>query len=253
MPLLFTYFRAPTRWTDIVKRTVHEVGDDNCLGLAAQLAFYFLLALFPAVLFLVALVGHLPVDDALSELVVAVGAVAPREFVVILRGQLDQIAGDSDGGSSLLTLGIIGALWSSSAAMVGMIDALNRAYDITEWRSWWKRRFVAIALTMALALFVLVAVMFVLIGPTMASRAAVWFGLTPGALVATVLWIASSFAFKFYITNFADSTATYGAILGAIVTMLWFYVSGLAILIGAELNGVIEDSCGEAAGPTAIA
>ena len=74
-PLLFMYFRAPTRWTDIVKRTIHEIGDDNCLGLAAQLAFYFLLALFPAVLFLVALVGYMPVENALSELLVALGAI----------------------------------------------------------------------------------------------------------------------------------------------------------------------------------
>ena len=78
-PLLFASLRGPTRWTDIAKRTVHEIDDDQCLGLAAQLAFYFLLALFPAVLFLVALVGYLPVDDALSELVGALGAVAPEE------------------------------------------------------------------------------------------------------------------------------------------------------------------------------
>lgn len=277
--VVFAYFRAPARWRDIVTRTVREIGDDNCLGLAAQLAFYFLLALFPAVLFLVALVGYLPVDNALSALLSALGAVAPEELVALLRGQLDQIAQGRHG--SLLTLGIIGAIWSSSAAMVAIIDALNHAYDITEWRPWWKRRFVAIALTMALALFTLVALAFVLIGPTVASRAAAWLGLapavalvwqlirwpiivlsavlgvdlvyhfapnrasrwawiTPGALVATALWIASSFGFKFYITNFADYTATYGTIGGVIVTMLWFYVSGLAILTGAELNGVIE-------------
>jgi membrane protein len=278
---LFAYFRSPSRWTDIVKRTVHEIGDDRCLGLAAQLAFYFLLALFPAVLFLVALVGYLPVENALSELLVALAAVAPDELVAILQAQLEQVARGGHGG--LITLGIVGAIWSSSAAMVAIIDALNHAYDVTEWRPWWKRRFLAILLTMALAIFVLVALAFVLIGPTVASRGAEWFGLapavplawqmirwpvivfcavlgvdlvyhfapnrqarwawiTPGALVATILWIASSFGFKFYVTNFADYTATYGTIGGAIVTMLWFYVSGLAILIGAELNGVIEEA-----------
>jgi membrane protein len=140
---------------------------------------------------------------------------------------------------------------------------------------------VAIALTMALAVFTLIAVAFVLIGPSMASRVAGWFGLapafalvwqlirwpvilvatvlaidlvyhfapnrtarwtwiTPGALVATALWVASSFVFKFYVTNVADDTVTYGTIGGVIVTMLWFYVSGLALLIGAELNAVLE-------------
>ena len=277
--MLFAYFKAPVGWTDILKRTVREIDDDNCLGLAAQLAFYFLLALFPAVLFLVALAGFLPVENALSELVVALGAVAPEELVAILRGQLDQIAQGRHG--SLLTLGIIGAIWSSSAAIVAIIDALNHAYDVTEWRPWWKRRLVAMALTIVLALFTLVTLAFVLIGPTMASRAAAWFGLapavafawqlirwpiillsavlgvdlvyqfapnravrwawiTPGALVATALWVASSFGFKFYLTNVADYAATYGTIGGVIVTMLWFYVSGLAILVGAELNAVIE-------------
>jgi membrane protein len=279
--VLFAYFSAPARWTDILRRSLHEIQEDNCLGLAAQLAFYFLLAFFPALIFLVALLGYLPVEGALMELVVALGAVAPQELVSILRGQLDEIGRGSQG--SLLTLGIVGAIWSSSAALVAIIDALNHAYDITEWRPWWKRRFVAIALTLALALFVFVALAFVLVGPAMASRVAAWLGLepavalvwelirwpaivfcavfgvdlvyhfapnrkarwawvTPGALVATTLWIASSFGFKFYLSNFADYSATYGAIGGAIVTMLWFYVSGLAILIGAELNGVIEQA-----------
>jgi membrane protein len=279
--MLLAYFRAPISWAQIVRRTVHEIGEDNCLGLAAQLAFYFLLALFPAVLVIVALAGYLPLDDALSELIAALGAVAPQELVAILRRQLDEIAqGDRSG---LLTLGVLGASWSSSAATMAIIDALNRAYDVAEWRPWWKRRFVAIVLTLALALFVLVALVFALIGPAVASRVATWLGLapvvalvwqlirwpiivfcavlavdlvyhfapnraarwtwiTPGALVATVLWIVSSFGFKLYVTNFADDTATYGAIGGAIVTMLWFYVGGLAILIGAELNGVIENA-----------
>jgi membrane protein len=276
---LFAYFHAPVGWTDILKRTVREIDDDNCLGLAAQLAFYFLLALFPAVLFLVALAGYLPVENALTELVVALGAVAPEELLTLLRGQLDQIAQGRH--ASLLTLGIIGAIWSSSAAIVAIIDALNHAYDVTEWRPWWKRRLVAIILTIVLALFTLVTLAFVLIGPTLAFRAAQWLGfapavaivwqlirwpiillsavlgvdlvyhfapnraarwtwITPGALMATALWVASSFGFKFYLTNVADYAATYGTIGGVIVTMLWFYVSGLAILIGAELNGVIE-------------
>jgi membrane protein len=277
--VFLAYFKPPTSWTDVVKRTVHEVGEDNCAGLAAQLAFYFLLSLFPAVLFLVALAAYLPVEQNLSELVVTLGAVAPAELVALLREQLDQIVQGRH--ASLLTLGIAGAIWSSSAAMVAIIDALNHAYDIAEWRPWWKRRCVAIALTMSLAVFTLIALAFVLIGPAMASRLADWFGLapafavvwqlirwpvillsvvlavdlvyhfapnraarfawiTPGALIATGLWVASSFVFKFYVTNVADYAVTYGTIGGVIVTMLWFYVSGLALLIGAELNAVLE-------------
>ena len=132
--MVFSYFRAPARWTDIIRHTVREIGDDQCVGLAAQLAFYFLLALFPAVLFLVALVGYLPIDNILSALLSAMGAVTPEELVALLRGQLDQITRGRHG--SLLTLGIIGAIWNSSVAMVVIVDALNHAYDITEWRPW---------------------------------------------------------------------------------------------------------------------
>jgi membrane protein len=272
-------FATPLPWRQVIAKTVTEFSDDNCLGLAAQLSFYFLLGLFPALLFLVALVGYVPLETTLAELLAALGAVAPHELVALLRGQLAQISEGSQ--ASLLTLGVVGAIWSSSAAMVAIIDALNRAFDVTEWRPWWRRRLVAIGLTVALALFIVLSLVLVLIGPSLALRIADWLGfgsaiamlwsvlrwpvmigfvvlgvdlvyhfapnrrtrwvwVTPGSVVATALWIASSFAFKFYVTNVGDYTATYGAIGGAIVTMMWFYVSSMAILVGAELNGVIE-------------
>lgn len=286
----FTYFRPAAPWSAVLKRTAVEINDDNVLGLAAQLAFYFLLALFPAMLFFVALLGYVPIDNALDELLAALDTVAPAALLTLVRDQLEQITAGSH--ASLLTIGIAGAIWSSSAAMVAIIDAMNRAYDISEWRPWLKRRVVAIVLTVSLALFTIVALTLVLIGPDVAAQIAAylrlapvvamiwaairwpvlilcvvvavdlvyhfapnrpsrWSWITPGALVATVLWIVASFGFKFYVTNFTDYTATYGAIGGAIVTMLWFYVSGLAILVGAELNGVIEHTFREARAPVA--
>ena len=273
--------RAPRRWPGILRQTVREIIDDNCLGLAAQLAFYFLLALFPALLFVVALIGYLPLDRALDALITAVGTVAPTELVALLSTQIEQLTAGNH--ASLLTLGILGAIWSSSAATVAIIDALNRAYDVGEWRPWWKRRLVAIGLTLTLAVFMVLALLLMLMGPGVVAWAAEWLRLapavplawsiarwplmfacmvfaldliyhfapnrsvpwrwvTPGALLATVLWIVSSFGFKFYLANVAAHTATYGAIGGAVVTMMWFYVSGLAILVGAELNGVVEQA-----------
>jgi membrane protein len=281
MPMMLRLFRSPVPWRRIAGRTLHEINDDRCFGLAAQLAFYFLLALFPTLLFLVALIAYLPVEDALSRLLATLGTVAPLELVVLLQRQLERLAsGDSAG---LITLGVAGAIWSSSAAMVAIIDALNQAYDIAEWRPWWKRRLVAIALTIALTIFTSIAFSMVLAGPDVAAwlprtgaagtlaalisqvlrwpvmiacavialdllyhfapnRRERWAWITPGALLAMTLWIASSFGFKLYLTNVADYTATYGAIGGAVVTMIWFYLSGLAVLVGAELNAVIEQS-----------
>ena len=80
------YFRAPIACTEVMKRTVREIGKDNCLELAAQLAFDFLMALFPALLFLVALIGYVPVENAFSELLAALGSVAPRQLVELSVG-----------------------------------------------------------------------------------------------------------------------------------------------------------------------
>jgi len=275
------YFRPSISWTEILKRTVAEIGADHCLGLAAQLAFYFFLALFPALLFLVALIGYLPVENAISALLEALGTVAPGEALDLLKGQLNELSSGRHGG--LLTLGIVGAIWSSSAAMVAIIDALNHAYDVDEWRSWLKRRVLAIGLTIALALFILASLALVLLGPSIVgwaadrfgvapavefawrvarwpviaalvvfgvdlvyyfapNRKARWAWVTPGSLLATCLWVASSFGFKFYVSQFGNYNATHGAIGGVIVLLLWFYVSAFAILIGAEMNGVIEQS-----------
>jgi membrane protein len=280
-----TYFAPPIPWREIATRVAAEINDDNCLGLAAQLSFYFLLGLFPALLFFVALIAYLPIENVLDELLLSLAAVAPAEMVDLLRGQLDAVAEGTH--ASLVTLGIVGAVWSSSAAMVAIIDALNRAYDVAEWRPWWKRRLLAITLTVALALFLLTAFVMVLLGPELMTaladrlglapaaevawrllrwpllvgcvvlgvdlvyhfapnRHASWSWITPGSALATALWILSSFGFKLYVVNFGNYTATYGAIGGAIVTMMWFYVSGLALLVGAELNAVIEQARREA-------
>jgi membrane protein len=126
-----SYFRPPTSWWAVLKTTAAEFLDDNCLGLAAQLAFYGLLALFPALLFLVALLGYLPVEGIMANLVAALSQVAPGELVALIRAQIDEIVSGDHAG--LLTAGILGALWSSSAGMVAIIDALNHAYDVGEW------------------------------------------------------------------------------------------------------------------------
>jgi membrane protein len=271
-------FAIPLSWTELFKRTIKETTADDCLGLAAQLAYYLLLALVPAIVFLVALASFFP-SEVVQQLVASLRAFAPADVVQIVEEQLRRVAEGEQGG--LLTLGIGMALWSSSAALVSVTQALNRAYDIEEARPWWKVRLIAIGLTLALAAFVLVALALVMVGPTLAEHVAGRFGLgaafewtwkvlqwpvvvaliavaiaivnyvapdaeqdwvwvTPGAALATVLWLIASLAFKVYLANFADYNATYGSLGGVIVLMLWFYISALAVLIGAEMNAEIE-------------
>jgi membrane protein len=262
----------------LVKRTLSEVLADNCLGMAAQLAYYFALALFPALVFMVALASYVPYD-VLAGVVQALAPVAPFEVVSLVRKQLASIASAEQGG--LLTLGVVGAFWSSSAALLAIIDTLNRAYDIDEGRPWWKVRLVALGLTLGLAFFILLAFTLVVAGPELAAGLAEsmglgeaftltwqvlqwplvfalvafgiaivyyvapdaeqdWVWITPGSVVATVLWILVSLGFRFYVTTFGEYNETYGALAGAIVLLLWFYLSGLAILVGGELNAEIE-------------
>jgi membrane protein len=278
---VFAYFRAPGGIFRIIKRTVEGTLDDDCFGLAAELAYYFFLALFPALIFGVSLLGFLPVRGAIPAMLSRLSTVAPHDVVNIVGAQLQQLI--SRPNTSLLTLGIIGALWSSSSAVSAIIDTLNRVYEIKESRSWWRVRLRAIILTIGLILFFLLAMVLVLIGPVVANwldsslhlgaivitlwNVVRWIGaffltvlgidivysfgpdaetrwvwITPGSLLATILWIAGSVGFRFYIAYFGTYNATYGAIGGIIVLMLWFYISGLSILIGAELDASIDQA-----------
>lgn len=276
---MFAYFRSPLSWKELARRTVVDTLEDDCPGLAAQLAFYFFLSVFPALLFIVSLLAYVPIGTTLGATIGQLEAILPQEMVAFLRDQIEQAVSGRHGG--LLTVGIAGAVWSSSSAVTAIITSLNRAYDIQEWRPWWKRRLIAIALTIALAVFVVLAFAFVVGGTDLAEWLAAklgggdtfarvwaiaqwplafalvvlavdliyyfapnadteWVWITPGALLATILWLITSVGFKLYVQNFASYTAVHGAIGAVIVLMLWLYLSGFALLIGAELNAEID-------------
>lgn len=262
----------------LARRTLQATLDDNGPGLAAQLAYYFLLALFPALLVLVALIGLLPVDDLLGAMLLRLSQVAPPDVMRILRAQLDSIAQGEPLG--VLTIGIVGALWSSSAALNAIVATINQAYNIAETRPFWKARALSLALTVLLASFIIVSFGLVLAGPALAETVADRFRLgavfewtwkivqwpvvfalvstamsivyyfapavkqrvgevVPGAVLATVLWLLASLGFRLYVVKFSSINETYGTIGGVITLMLWFYLSGLAIIVGAELNSEI--------------
>lgn len=269
----------PIPLKELLARTFREVLDDDALGIAAQLAYYFFLALFPTLLFLIALASLFPLQDFTGEVVRFLQPFAPQSIIDVIREQMVKL-GESD-DSGLLSLGLLGAVWSSSAAMVSICGALNRAYDIEESRPWWKVRLTAIFLTLGLGVFILLSFTLIIVGPEMADLLASRFGLgevfawtwkvlqwpiafalvafglalvyyfapdadqdwvwiTPGSIVATLLWIVVSLGFRIYIVNFGSYEASYGAVGAVIVLLLWFYLSGLVIVIGAELNSEIE-------------
>jgi membrane protein len=281
--------QSVTRWGDILRRTGRAVYEDDCLGWAAELAFFWFLALFPALLFVVALAGSFPLQHLVDVVMGNLARVAPHDMLVLVQEQFDQIAHGPPHG--LLALSLLGALWSSSSAMTAIISTLNQAYHVRERRSWWRVRLLATGLTVVLIAFSLAAVALVMTGPVLAAylesglgvparfawlwAIAEWplvFGLmvtalgwiyrfapdvrrrrswiTPGSVAATLLWVFASLGFKWYASHFGEYQKTYGAIGGVIVALLWLYAWGLAILIGAELNAAIER---ESASPRAQA
>jgi len=265
-------------WTELARRTVRESIDDDCLGLAAQLSYYLCLALFPGLLFLLALASFFSLDLLTDEVAGALGSLLSPEILRLIQDQMQRLSQQDDGG--LLTLGVLGAIWGSSSALVAIVTAINRAYDLQETRPWWRVRLRAIALTLVLALLVIGALSAILAGPQLARSLGIpldsplgewvwnllrwsagfaliacgvaviyhyapdadqdWIWVTPGALLAAALWLVSSLAFKFYVARFTDYEATYGAVGGIILLLIWLYIAGLGILVGAELNSEIE-------------
>jgi membrane protein len=269
---------AEIGWGELFKRTLKETVADNCLGMAAQLAYYFFLSLFPALLIVVALTSVFP-SNLLDSILSWVGAFTPPEVLEIVRGQIQQIR--QSGHTGLLTFGLLGALWSSSSAMSAIVDTLNRAYGVKEARPWWKIQLLAIILTVVMSVFVLISFTLVVSGPEIAETIAgrlglghlfawtwnilqwpvvfllisvafglvyylapdveqLWPWIVPGSRFATILWLLISVGFRFYVMHFGQFNKTYGTIGAVIVVLLWFYLSGLVLLIGAELNSEIE-------------
>jgi membrane protein len=270
---------SPLPWRELGRRTWREFLDDDVLGMSAQLSYYFFLALFPAILFVLAIASYFPLTNLTDDIARTLGPFVSPQVLEIIQEQMRRLANGESGG--ILTFGVAGALWSSSAALVSIVGALNRAYDIEEARPWWKVRLLAIGLTLGLAVFVVTAFLLVLFGPmlaewlgtatglgrpfewtwnviqwpiafaliTLAIGLVYYFGpdadqdwawITPGAIAATLLWLIVSLLFKLYVANFTDYEGTYGAVGGVIVLLLWFYVSSMALLTGAELNSEIE-------------
>ena len=276
---MLAYFDTNIGWGELLKRTARDTQADNGLGHAAQLAYYFFLALFPALLFLIAVVSVFAGPEVITRLVNAMSGTAPPDVINIVREQLVGLSQGDQGG--IMTFGVIAALWSSSAAMLALIDSLNRAYDVEDARPWWKQRLTAILLTIGVALFILVSFALVVAGPELAESIAGrtglgsvfewtwkvlqwpvvfglvasalglvyyfapdvdqdWVFLTPGSVAAALLWLISSLGFRFYVMNFGSYNETYGAIGGVMVLLLWLYISGLCVIAGAEMNAEIE-------------
>jgi membrane protein len=280
--------RAPTgplklrarSWLQVLKRTAKEFQDDQLTDLAAGLTYYAVLAIFPALIALISILG-LAGDAAIDPLRENIEALAPGPAQEILTGAIDQIASTQAAGFGLV-LGLAGALWSASGYVGGFARASNRIYEVEEGRPFWKLRPIQIGITVVMILLLAIcAIAVVVTGPLARevgdvvgageTAVAVWDiakwpvivlvvitmisvlfwttpnvkqpgfrWITPGGVVAVVLWLLASLAFAFYVTNFGSYNATYGSIAAVIVFLVWLWITNVAILFGAELNAELE-------------
>lgn len=263
---------------ELALRTWRESRQDDVFGSAAQLAYYFLLALFPLLIFLTSAVGFLPgVQDSILN---GLARVAPPEAMELVRDTLSDVVSHRSGG--LLSLGLIASLWSASSGVASLMDALNKAYGAEETRPFWKRRLKAIALTLATALLVAGGSLLIMVGHRLGGwlehkfeisaalalistitgylvgfvlllvgiGALYYFGpdvkraqrrVKPGALFAASGIVIGSLLFSYYVRVGPSASATYGS-LGAVVTlMLWLYLVGLMLLVGGEINSEVAN------------
>ncbi len=269
----------PLSWKELGRRTFKSILSDNLLDLAAQQAYYFFFALFPAILTIISIASFFPIANLVGESITLLGRFAPGDVLRIITDQMEKISSSNHGG--VLTFAFVLTLWSTSGAMVSIITTLNAAYGITEGRPLWKVRLTALALTMGMSVFIVLSMALVLAGPAVGEHLAGslhlggafkwtwwilqwpvvfalvatgigvvyyfapdaeqdWAWITPGSIFATLLWVVVSLAFKLYITYFGSYNETYGTLGAFVVLLTWFYLSGLSILIGAEMNAEIE-------------
>lgn len=265
-------------WKDIALRLKEELGGDRVGFASAGIAFYLLMGFVPtlaAVVFFYGLFSD-PVD--VEEQAAELAAVVPSEAMEIFEAELKRIAASDDVAGWGAFFSLMLAIWGGSKAMDSLITALNVAYDETEERGLIRRKLLGLALTLgfAVALVLVVALLaaipialgifridpsstwivslirwpvllaVVSTGIALLYRYAPcrtnpkWRWLTAGSVLATLLWVLGSVAFSWYASSFGNYATTYGSIGGIVVLMMWFYITGFVIMLGAEVNAEIE-------------
>ncbi|MBI4446559.1 MAG: YihY/virulence factor BrkB family protein [Acidobacteria bacterium] len=275
-PATFRYLADKTFWSDLWRK----INQDDCWGRAAQASYYFLLAFFPFLIFLSALIGFLPVAaDLITGLLTLLRRFLPQEAYVLVREIAEQLLESQNTG--VLSLGVVLALWSASLGFSGLVGVLNRAYQVREHRSYLHIHLLSMLVTVAASLTVVVAHVFLFFGSALIhtlvpavyasgllvgllnalrwilifvflnfgiqilfsalpARRFPWKLFSPGGLAASIGWVFGSMGFTFYIDRAANYQRLYGGLGTFVVLLLWFYVFSFFLLLGGEIDAVIH-------------
>ncbi|MFP5352325.1 MAG: YihY/virulence factor BrkB family protein [Actinomycetota bacterium] len=265
----------PLDWKQTAMRAVKEIKDDRATMIAAGMAYYGFLALFPALIAAVGILGLIDAPDRLYESMEKATDSALPAGASDLVGEAIANARDPKEDASLVAalIGTAVALWSASSGLVALQKGLNVAYDIQQERKFLKARLVAFALIVAIGLLggvpspfftfgdttlftavgwilTVAAVMvlfslFYYLGPNRDSPRWTW--VSPGGIVGAGMWLLVSAAFAIYVENFSSYGKTYGTLAGVVVLILWLFLTSLSVLVGAELNAELERQAAAAA------
>jgi membrane protein len=271
-------------WWRVLRRTWKQMSDDHVTLVAGGVAFAWFLALFPGLIAAVMIYGLVTDPADVERQVTNVAEGLPSAAQTLLTDQMSSIAG---GSSQALSVGLVVslalALWSTSAGIAGLVEAVNIAYGESETRNFIVKRGLALLLTIGFIVFLALAIGLIAVLPVVLNQIGVgsiasttvgivrWAGLVVlavvaigliyrigpdrdppkkmrwlniGAVTATVLWIAASAGMAVFVDNFGSYGETYGSLAGVVVLMLWMWITAIAVLLGAELNSEVETEVG---------
>jgi membrane protein len=266
-------------WRDIFWRTKAELTQDHVSMVAASIAFYGLLAIFPTIAAMISIWGLVFDPQQITQQIESVSGALPQDAAGILNDQARAVAGGAGAGVSLAAVvGILLALYSASKGMQAMIEGLNIVYDEDEKRGFIKLTLMTLILTIGLIAMMIVALGLIAVLPALLGNLGLgevfqalltyarwplllvvalvglavlyryapsrevpqWQWVSPGAVIATVLWLIGSIAFSIYVRNFGSYNETYGSLGAVVILLMWFWLSAFIVLLGAEVNCELE-------------
>jgi len=265
-------------------KTWRGMQKNHTLAIAAGLSYYFLLSLFPAMIFAAAVLGYLPLPNLFDQLLYGMSKVVPPDSMIVVRKTMEGVFVPNRAG--LVSFGMLFTLWSTSGGFAAIIEGLNVAYDVPETRPIWKTRLLALELTFIVGVLMVIALAVLIVGPEFGAWVArhtgtsvlfawIWphlrwfiavaftvlaiellyflapnikqrfWATLPGAIFAVAAWIVASLGLGIYLREFPNYNKTYGSLGAVIALMLWFYISGIILLVGAEFNAEYTRCCGD--------
>lgn len=268
----------PTTFKGFMQDLLRHIQGSDVTALGAQLAFYFLLSLFPLLIFMITLLPYLNLPE--DQIFQFLRNYAPAEVFALIEGTLTEVLENRNGG--LLSVGLLGTIWSASNGVNAIVKSLNKSYGLEETRPFYIARGLSVVFTILIIILFVIALVLPIFGQQIGVLLFSIFGLDemflsiwnslrftippliifvvltamylivpndklyfksviPGGIFATIGWIVVSLGFSFYVSNFSNYTATYGSLGTMIVLMMWLYFSGTILMIGGQINAVIQD------------